>query len=83
MRKIPGFIMNRVEKYPYSNGDTDNALTYITLLCSDGIIETYATGNVVEEIVNQYHKGSRIECQIISTKEIIFGKKVSARIVAT
>ncbi|WP_159639436.1 hypothetical protein [Erysipelothrix anatis] len=83
MRKIPGFIMNRVEKYPYSNGDTDNALTYITLLCSDGIIETYATGNVVEEIVNQYHKGSRIECQIENSNEIIFGKQINGRIVAT
>ena len=83
MNKIPGFIMNRVEKYAYSNGDTDNALTYITLLCQDGIIEAYATGTVVDEIISQYHKGSRIECQIVNANEIIFGKKVSARIMAT
>lgn len=82
MKKVIGYIMNRVEKYQITNGDEDTFLTFITLLSYDGIEEYYAIGDVVEEFNDKYNKGDRIECTLRYRDEIIFGKTVCGRILS-
>lgn len=82
MKKVVGYIMNRVEKYQITNGDEDTFLTFITLLSYEGIEEYYATGDVVDDFTDKYSKGDRIECTLIWREEIIFGKTVCGRVLS-
>lgn len=82
MKKVIGYVMNRVEKYEVTNGDEDKILTFITLLGYEGIEELYAVGDVAEGINEQFSKGDKIECTLNVDEEIIFGKKVYGRIIS-
>ncbi|MDE8245120.1 hypothetical protein PT160_07735 [Erysipelothrix rhusiopathiae] len=82
MKKVVGYIMNRVEKYQITNGDEDTFLTFITLISYEGIKEYYAIGDVVDEFNDKYSKGDRIECTLRYSEEIIFGKTVCGRILS-
>lgn len=75
MKRDRGYVMNRLERYKYTNGFEYNYLTFVKILNAEGIEEFFATGNVAMKIVKNLLKGQEIEYTYKEGGLVIFGKK--------